>query len=129
MFAPLLISEFLPDPPTNNDPKGEWIEITNPNAFDVSLNGYKLGDQAYRNGSQGMVLLPNQTLAAGQSLVIANDKPTFQSRYPTVPTASIVEMNSLASYTSWASGKISLQNQNSSAPFKESLALLDPTDT
>lgn len=129
VFAPLLISEFLPDPPTNSDPTGEWIELYNPNSFAVSLNGYKLGDQAYRGGSQGMVLLPNQMLAAGQAVVVANGKSVFQSRYPSVPAGSIIDMSKLTSYTNWASGVISLQNQNSGQPFKESIALLDPSDT
>lgn len=128
IFAPLLISEFLPDPPTSRDPEGEWIEIFNPSSFDVSLQGYKIGDQAYRGGSQGMVQLPNQTLLAGQALVIANNKTVFQSRYPTVPANSIIEMSTLLNYTSWASGNISLQNTNNGQPFKESIALLDGRD-
>jgi len=128
VFAPLLISEFLPDPPTTRDPEGEWIEIYNPNSFDVELVGYKLGDQAYRTGSQGMVQLPDQTLASGQALVIANTVSVFMSRYPSVPANKIIEMNTLAPYTAWASGHISLQNTNSGNPFKESLVLLDPRD-
>jgi uncharacterized repeat protein (TIGR01451 family) len=131
VFAPLLISEFLPDPTAATDPKGEWIEIFNPNSFDVGLNGYKLGDQAYRTGSQGMVQLPNQTLGAGQAIVVANHITSFRKTYPvaTVPDAKLIEMNSLTPYTSWASGTISLQNQNSGAAFKESIALLDANDT
>jgi uncharacterized repeat protein (TIGR01451 family) len=128
VFAPLLISEFLPDPPTTRDPEGEWIEIYNPNSFDVGLAGYKLGDQPYRNGSQGMVQLPNQTLASNQAIVIANTVSVFMSRYPSVPANKIIEMNTLAPYTDWASGHISLQNTNSGNPFKESLVLLDPRD-
>ncbi|HEU5091973.1 MAG TPA: hypothetical protein VFT30_04765, partial [Nitrospira sp.] len=50
VFAPLLISEFLPDPP-GSDTEGEWIEIVNPNSFPVSLQGYKVGDQVYRSGN------------------------------------------------------------------------------
>lgn len=130
VFAPLLISEFLPDPPTSNDPQGEWIELFNPNSFDVSLKGYKVGDQAYRGGSQGMLKLPdNLTLLHGEALVIANNKALFQTRYPGVPADKIIDMSTLASYTDWAGGIISLQNQNGGLPFKESLALLDPRDT
>lgn len=129
VFAPLLISEFLPDPPTSRDPEGEWIELFNPNTFDVSLQGYKLGDQAYRGGSQGMLQLPNQTLAAGQALVVANNKAVFQSRYPSVPAGQIVDMTTLVPYSAWASGSVSLQNTNNGQPFKESIALLDPRDT
>jgi uncharacterized repeat protein (TIGR01451 family) len=131
VFAPLQISEFLPDPTAATDPKGEWIEIYNPNSFAVSLNGYKIGDQPYRGGSQGMVQLPNQSLAALSAIVVANDIASFRRTYSvaTVPDAKLIEMNSLPGYTSWASGKISLQNQNSGAAFKESIALLDPTDT
>jgi len=131
VFAPLLISEFLPDPTAASDPKGEWIELFNPNTFGVSLNGYKLGDQAYRSGSQGMVQLPNQMLGAGQAIVVANDITSFRKTYPaaTVPDAKLIEMNNLTPYTNWASGKISLQNQNSGAAFKESIVLLDANDT
>lgn len=129
VFAPLLISEFLPDPPTSRDPEGEWIEIYNPNTFDVPLSGYKLGDQPYRGGSQGMVNLPDQTLVHGQALVIANNKSVFLSRYPTVPATKVVEMTTLTNYTDWASGRISLQNTNTGNPFKESIVLLDPHDT
>jgi len=131
VFAPLLISEFLADPTAASDPKGEWIEIFNPNGFPVSLNGYKLGDQAYRTGSQGMVRLPNQNLGAGQAIVVANNITSFRKTYSaaTVPDAKLIDMTTLTPYTSWASGNISLQNQNSGAAFKESIALLDPNDT
>jgi uncharacterized repeat protein (TIGR01451 family) len=129
VFAPVLLSEFLPDPPTSGDPKGEWIEIHNPNTFDVGLNGYKVGDQPYRTGSQGMVLLPNRQLAAGATLVLANNKTVFLTRYPTVDPNNVVDMNALTSYTAWASGHITLQNQNGGLAFKESLVLLDPNDT
>ncbi|MEP7187829.1 MAG: lamin tail domain-containing protein, partial [Roseiflexaceae bacterium] len=129
VFAPLLISEFLPDPPTSRDPEGEWIEIFNPTAFDVNLSGYKIGDQAYRGGAQGMVQLPNQLLPAGQAIVVANNKTVFQSRYPSVPAGKIIDLTTLAPYTSWATGNISLQNTNNGQPFKESLALLDARDT
>lgn len=129
VFAPLLISEFLPDPPTTNDPQGEWIEIYNPNSFDVSLQGYKIGDQAYRSGNQGMVQLPAQPLPHGQAVVVANNASVFQLRYPTVPAGKIIDMNTLTSYPAWASGVISLQNTNNGNPFKESIALLDPQDT
>ena len=131
VFAPLLISEFLPDPPTPNDPQGEWIEIYNPNSFDVDLQGYKIGDQAYRGGNQGMLLLSAQPLLLphGQAIVVANDKSVFQLRYPGVPAGQIIDMTTLTSYPAWASGVISLQNTNNGNPFKESIALLDPQDT
>lgn len=131
VFAPLLISEFLPDPPGSSDPKGEWIELYNPNSFDVSLKGYKVGDQPYRGGSQGMAQLPDQLLAAGQAVVVANDIATFKKNNPTLnlPAAQLIDLATLPAYTSWGTGKVSLQNENKGAAFKESLALLDPSDT
>lgn len=129
IFAPLLISEFLPDPPTRRDPEGEWIEIVNPNSFGINLKNYKIGDEVNRGGSQGMVQLPAQTLAAGQTLVIANNKTVFLTRYPSVPTTSIIDLQTLAAYPSWATGPISLQNTASGNPFKESIVLLGPDDT
>lgn len=129
VFAPLLISEFLPDPINSTDPDGEWIEIYNPNSFGISLNGYKLGDQAYRSGSQGMLQLPNQTLAAGNTLVIANNVAKFNLAFPGVPANKVIEMKNLPPYTSWGTGSVGLQNKNDGLPFKESIALLDPNDT
>ena len=76
-----------------------------------------------------MVQLPSQNLPAGQALVIANNKTVFMSRYPAVPGGQVIEMNSLAAYPAWASGKISLQNTNGGNPFRESIALLGPDDT
>ncbi|KPV50319.1 hypothetical protein SE17_27625, partial [Kouleothrix aurantiaca] len=130
IFAPLLISEFLPDPINSSDPDGEWIEIYNPNSFNISLNGYKLGDQAYRGGSQGMLFLPaTQTITANTTLVIANNVPKFKLAFPSVPASQIIEMKTLAHYTDWGTGNVTLQNKNDGLPFKESIALLDPNDT
>ncbi len=130
IFAPLLISEFLPDPINSSDPDGEWIEIYNPNSFNISLNGYKLGDQAYRGGSQGMLFLPaTQTITANTTLVIANNVPKFKLAFPSVPASQIIEMKTLTHYTAWGTGNVTLQNKNDGLPFKESIALLDPNDT
>ena len=130
IFAPLLISEFLPDPIGSSDPDGEWIEIYNPNSFNISLNGYKIGDQAYRGGSQGMLYLPaTQTITANTTLVIANNVPKFKLAFPSVPASQIIEMKTLTHYTDWGTGNVTLQNKNDGLPFKESIALLDPNDT
>lgn len=130
IFAPLLISEFLPDPINSSDPDGEWIEIYNPNSFNISLDGYKLGDQAYRGGSQGMLYLPaTRTITANTTLVIANNVPKFKLAFPSVPASQIIEMKTLTHYTDWGSGNVTLQNKNDGLPFKESIALLDPNDT
>lgn len=128
VFAPLVISEFVPDPPSN--PKGEWIEIYNPNAFSVNLAGYKIGDQPYRGGSQGMLQLPaNRTLIGGQTILVVNDPAIFKRDNPSVPDSLVLDMSALAPYAEWGSGKISLQNTNKDLSFKESIALLDPNDT
>lgn len=144
VFAPLLVSEFLSYPTyggggADEVGAGDWVEIYNPNAFAINLQGYKIGDQYGRGGSQAMLNLPNKSLAPGSAVVIVNDKPRFKAGYPTVPDASIIDMATLTRYQTprgvfWGTKtQLELQRRNVNAAlqlseFKEAVLLLDPSD-
>lgn len=146
VVAPLHITEFLSFPTYGGPPDadkngaGDWVEIANPNAFAVNLQGYKLGDQYTRNGSQAMLLLPNKSVPAGGAVVLVNDKARFKAQYPTVPDSAIIEASTLNPYVTprgvnWGSKPaIELQRRNVNAAlelseFKETLVILDSSDT
>jgi uncharacterized repeat protein (TIGR01451 family) len=145
VFAPLLISEFLPYPTFGGsgvDPNGEWIELYNPNTFSVQLDGYKVGDQTFRGGSNAMLQLPSDyILGPGMNVVVVNDvndpKPNrFSQQYPTVPSSQIINMSTLQPYTSWGTGvRTTLTNRaidqatHQPKDFRDAVVLLDKADT
>ena len=78
---PPVISEFLADNGSGlkdeDGDKSDWIEIHNPNAFALSLNGWKLSD------SGATWVFPDVQIEAGQYLVVfASDK---NRRNPAAP--------------------------------------------
>lgn len=59
-YAPIQISELLPNPaPPQTDSKDEFVEIYNPNLFDVNLNGYVITtglNSTYKYAIKNLVL-------------------------------------------------------------------------
>jgi len=145
VFAPLLISEFLPYPTYGGpgvDPDGEWIELYNPNTFSVQLADYKVGDQTFRGGSNAMLQLPSDyILGAGMNVVVVNDindpNPNrFSQQYSTVPIAQIIKMSTLQPYTAWGTGAQTTltrraidQATGQLKDFRDAVVLLDKADT
>lgn len=117
--ASLLISEFLYDGLTPSSEGDEFVEVCNPNAFEVNLEGYKIGDQQTKGGGESMYYLPATILLPGDCLVIAKNGAEFQTRFGFGPGD---ETGNLKKYTAWGSGGWSLNNNG------DELLLLGPND-
>ncbi len=121
--APLLISEFLYDGLTPSSEGDEFVEVCNPNPFEVNLDGYKVGDEetgrARNDGGESMYRLPAVLLAMDGCLTIAKDAAQFAARFGSAPD---YEVGALAKYTAWGSGSWSLNNSG------DELLLLGPND-
>ena len=81
----LYITEVLPNP-EGSDSGGEFIEIYNPNAVDVALNGYTL--RVGPGLEKSYAFLPNTVIAAGGYLAITNS----DVRFTLLNTASKVQL-------------------------------------
>jgi len=139
-YAPLMVTEFQPNPigtdspgPTNTTQNQvEWIEIYNPNNFAIPLSDYKISNTPKRGStSQGAFKFKAASIAAKAVVVVARDKSRFLLGNPTVPAASVYDLNAdMTQYTAWASGPLQLENQPSIAggTFEEQVLLLDAKD-
>ena len=65
--------------PSSHIPRDEWIELYNRGATNVNVSGWKLG------GGLNFVIPSNTVVFAGNYLVIAGHKASFQTAYPSVP--------------------------------------------
>ena len=140
-YAPLLISEFQPNPvgddspgPTNTSTDSEWIEIYNPNTFAVNLNDYKVGNAAKSgSSSQGMFRFKSgASIGAKATVIVAKFKTRFLAGHPGFPNSQVYDISSdLTKYSAWANGDtISLDNGPSTGAttFEEQVLLLDLKD-
>ena len=66
---PLLISEVMRNPAATIDPLGEWVEIYNPTADPVDLQGWQLGDHGSDRFriSESLVIDPDGFVVIGRS--------------------------------------------------------------
>lgn len=68
----LLVTEFMPDPDTTSDQRGEWLEIYNNSSLDINLDGHYIEDLDYDHAA-----LDGLTLDSGDWLVVCvEDDPT-----------------------------------------------------
>lgn len=127
----LLITEVLYDGTQPSVEGDEFIEIHNPNAFAVNLDGYKIGDEETRGGSEGMHLLPAYVLNPNAVVIVARNAAQFRNRFGFDPQFEIVVTGSLTDtasvpnltpYTAWATGSLSLANSG------DEVLLLGPGD-
>ncbi len=119
----LLITEVLYDG-TQTGEGDEFIEITNPLTYTVSLTGYKIGDEETRGGSSGdgMYEFPDgTTIAPNEVILVVRDAGVFATRFPTV-TNRVFDINTLARYTAWGTGSLALANSG------DEVLLLGPGD-
>jgi len=81
---PLLITEVHADGLV--DSGSEWIELTNTGALAIDLSSWSFGDQTTQGAAvEGSIRFgQGMTLAAGKSIVIANNGTTFQSGFGAV---------------------------------------------
>lgn len=136
-YAPLQITEFQANPPGKDDPAcsgsstpctdSEWIEIYNPNNFQVPLTDYKIGNAATRgSSSQGMFRLGSGSLASKALLIVARSKTKFLAAHPGY-AGTVLDLNALSSYNPWATGTIDLDNIGGLA-VEEQIVLIDAKD-
>jgi hypothetical protein len=75
----VVINEIMYHPTEGDDGYGEWVEIYNPNDFDVNLSGWWIGD------SDGGYTFPQGTLITAKGfLVVARDTTWVISHYSSV---------------------------------------------
>ena len=110
--ASILISEVLNNP-NGPEPGGEWIEVYNPGDFSLDLSNYKVGDAAYRGGSEGMLSFPpGTTINPGKVIIVANQAVAFHQIYGFAANYEMEESDpavpNMLKYAAWASGHIEL---------------------
>jgi len=120
----LLITELLPNP-EGMEPDGEWIEIYNPEMYDLPLTGIKIGDETSPQGKEGMLRFPDgYYIGAHQVLVIANKASTFRSNYGFFPDFELVDSDfsipDLLPCSEWGGDSIQFSNGG------DEVLLLDP---
>ena len=124
-----VISEVLFNAGGQNEVGREWVEIYNPSAQPISLNGYKIGDAAVKGGSfgDGMYAFPiTATLPPNSVIVIAENALMFKQDWGIAPTFEIGNYDpdtpDLLQYTAWSTGTMSLANMG------DEVVLLGPND-
>jgi uncharacterized repeat protein (TIGR01451 family) len=146
VYAPLVVSEFVPlpswiakagTPLAGLGPKqAGWVEIANAGTTPVQLNGYKVGDETTRGGSEGMYNLPNISLPAGQVIVIARNAGAFKDFYYaganpsfTVYSFTSTDSNALSQYTKWGTGTFDFKTAaTTSGAYSDEVVVLDASD-
>jgi phosphatidylserine/phosphatidylglycerophosphate/cardiolipin synthase-like enzyme len=112
----LLISEVLVNPSGANEEGREWVEIYNPTALPISLNGMKIGDAAVRGSAgEGMAAFPpGAVVAPGRAIVVAQNAAAFFADWGRNPDFELSNYNAavpdMVAYIAWAGGVMSLSN-------------------
>jgi uncharacterized repeat protein (TIGR01451 family) len=144
-YAPLLITEFQPNPVGDDSNVGpqnpiqtesEYIEIYNPNGFQINLTDYKVGNAARRGSSKGMFRFKSGTIAPNEVIIVAKYKNLFlagwRERHPGQPDPRVLDLTAdLQQYTAYATGaSITLDNGPSATQteFNDQVVLLDAKD-
>jgi hypothetical protein len=111
----VLISEVFYHSATIADPMGEWIEIYNNGSQVMCLGGFKVGDEEYAGGSEGMVAFPDPACLAPESVfVVAHASQIFQTVYGFPADFEFVDSDpdvpDMIDYAVWGAGSVSLNN-------------------
>lgn len=80
--AQVVITEFMFNP---TDPANEWVELYNPTATAISVNGWTIED------SGGTAATLSGSIVAGGYLVVARNRSTFLAEYQSVDAACVIE--------------------------------------
>ena len=88
-LSPLVISEILPIPETDNS---EWIELYNRSDRSVDLQGWQITD----NGSAGAVLSDSSFLLAASSYLVLSSDGTIQASGGTSLVVDLPSLNNSA---------------------------------
>jgi hypothetical protein len=111
----VLISEVFYHSATVADPMGEWIEVYNNSAQLICLGGFKLGDEEYSGGSEGMSAFPEPAcLSPGSVFIAAHASQSFQAVHGFPADYELVDSDpdvpDLIAYSVWGAGSVSLNN-------------------
>ncbi len=123
----LLVSEVYYDTP-GTDSQEEWIEIYNPTAAQIALDGYKIGDEETAGGGEGMVQFPpGAFIQPGEKLVVALQGAGFSALFGLAPDFEVSDTDpgvpDMLPYPVWGSGSLVLSNSG------DEIVLLNSTDT
>jgi glycerophosphoryl diester phosphodiesterase len=122
----LLVSEVYYDTP-GTDSQEEWIEIYNPTAAQIALDGYKVGDEETAGGGEGMVQFPpGSFIQPGEKLVVALQGVGFSALFGFAPDFEVSDTDpgvpDMLPYPAWGSGSLVLSNSG------DEIVLLDSGD-
>jgi phosphatidylserine/phosphatidylglycerophosphate/cardiolipin synthase-like enzyme len=112
----LLISEIMVNPSGANEEGREWVEIYNPTALPISLNGIKVGDAAVQGSAgEGMYAFPQgAVIPSGRVIVVAQNAAAFfidQGRNPDFELSNYnAAVPDMLVYATWAGGTMNLSN-------------------
>ena len=125
---PLLIGELLYRPAGAGT---AWIELLNPGAAAVSLDGFKLGDEETPDGDEGLEGFPaGGSVAAGGRTTVADSATAFAAVHGTAPDYEWGDtdgaVDEMVPYTAWTAG---VAGTVSFPTAGDELLLVDPFDT
>lgn len=77
----VLLTEIMINP-VGEEPAPEWFELYNDGGADISLAGYKIGDEETPGGNEGLLQFPDEAiLSSGRIIVIARQAALFEATY------------------------------------------------
>ena len=125
---PVLLSELLYRP---GGGETAWVELANPGAAAVSLEGFKVGDEETPDGDEGLEGFPaGASLAAGARASVADSATAFAATYGSAPDfewgdtdGAVTEMVPYTAWTGGAAGSVSFTEAG------DELILVDPFNT
>lgn len=112
----LLISEVMVNPSGANEEGREWVEIYNPTARPINLDGMKIGDAAVQGSAgEGMYAFPQgAVIAPGRAIVVAQNAAAFFTDWGRNPDFELSNYSAavpdMLPYTAWAGGTMNLSN-------------------
>ena len=112
----LLISEVMVNPSGANEEGREWVEIYNPTARPINLDGMKIGDAAVQGSAgEGMYAFPQgAVIAPGRAIVAAQNAAAFFTDWGRNPDFELSNYSAavpdMLPYTAWAGGTMNLSN-------------------
>ncbi len=111
----VLISEVFYHSGRVADPMGEWIEVLNSSLQVICLGGFKLGDEEFSGGSEGMSAFPGSAcLSPGSVFIVAHASQSYQAVHGFPADYELVDSDpvvpDLIAYSVWGAGSISLNN-------------------
>ncbi|HEV8320358.1 MAG TPA: lamin tail domain-containing protein, partial [Myxococcota bacterium] len=125
--APIVISEVLYDAGALLGVTGEGVEIFNVTGVDLSLSGWRLGDEETVDAGEAMLFFPSRTIRAGHVATVANSTTVYAAAFGRNPDFEVTTANAfvpnMTSDATWASGGTAGFNLSDTG---DNVLLLDP---